>query len=114
MQTVVELPKFVDQAEKLFSVDEHRDLITFLATYPESGDEIPGTGGIRKVRYAAKGKGKRSGARVIYYWYNATIPIYALLVYGKNEKTDLSADEAKIVAAFAKVIKDKARDRAKT
>lgn len=114
MQTVVELPKFVVQAEKLFSADEHRDLITFLAMYPESGDEIPGTGGVRKLRFAAKSKGKRSGARVIYYWYNASIPIYALLVYGKNEKTDLTPDEAKVVAAFAKAIKDRARDIART
>jgi mRNA-degrading endonuclease RelE of RelBE toxin-antitoxin system len=87
----VELPKFIEQAGKLFSAEEHVDLISYLATNPGSGEEIPGTGGVRKLRYGSKGKGKRGGARVIYYWYNETVPIYALLVYGKNEKTDLTA-----------------------
>jgi mRNA-degrading endonuclease RelE of RelBE toxin-antitoxin system len=66
---------------------------------------------VRKLRYGSKGKGKRGGARVIYYWYNETVPIYALLVYGKNEKTDLTAAEAKVVASFARIIKDRAKDR---
>ena len=57
------------------------------------------------MRFAPKGKGKRGEARVIYYWYSDEAPIYALLAYGKNEKTDLKPDEAKTVAAFAKAIK---------
>lgn len=105
MQTVAETSLFVKQAAALFTDDERKDLIDFLATNPQAGDEIPGAGGVRKLRFGAKGKGKRGGARVIYYWYSDDAPIYALLVYGKNEKTDLKPEEAKVVAAFAKAIK---------
>jgi hypothetical protein len=80
-------------------------LIAFLASHPEAGDEIVGTGGVRKVRYGAKGKGKSGGVRVIYYFYDQDMPIYALLVYGKNERADLTAEQRKAVAAFAAAIK---------
>ena len=112
MQTVAETSLFVKQAAALFSEEERKDLIDFLATSPHVGDEIPGAGGVRKLRFSAKGKGKRGGARVIYYWYSDNAPIYALLVYGKNEKTDLKPDEAKAVAAFAKAIKAAYRSKA--
>jgi mRNA-degrading endonuclease RelE of RelBE toxin-antitoxin system len=75
-------------------------LIDFLATHPQAGDEIPGVGGVRKLRFGAMGKGKRGGARVIYDWYSDDAPIYALLVYGKNEKTDLKPEEAKAIKAM--------------
>ena len=55
MQTVAETPIFIRRAESLLSEEEHFDLITYLATYPTVGDEIVGTGGVRKVRYGAMG-----------------------------------------------------------
>jgi hypothetical protein len=61
MQTIVETPIFVRQAEKLLAESEHADLMVYLASNPLAGDEIVGTGGVRKVRFAARGKGK-SGA----------------------------------------------------
>lgn len=105
MQTVVETPIFIRRAEKLLTEDEHDDLITYLATHPLAGDEIVGTGGVRKVRFAAKGKGKSGGVRVIYYFYDQDIPIYALLIYGKNERADLTAEQRKSVTSFAAAIK---------
>ena len=57
MQTVVELPIFTRQAEKLFSAEDKEAVIDFLAFNPEAGDLIPGTGGVRKVRVPVKGKG---------------------------------------------------------
>ena len=105
MQTVVETPVFIRRVEKLLSEGEHAGLITFLASDPEAGDEIVGTGGVRKVRYGAKGKGKSGGVRVIYYFYDQDMPVYALLVYGKNERADLTAKQRKAVAAFAAAIK---------
>lgn len=63
------------------------------------------------MRFGAKGKGKRGGARIIYYWYSDDAPIYALLAYGKNEKVDLKPEEAKAVAAFAKAIKAAIRSK---
>ena len=111
LQTVAELPTFTSQAAAIFSPAEKEDVISFLAANPLAGDEIPGTGGVRKVRVPAKGKGKRSGARVIYYWYSEDAPLYALLVYAKNKKTDLTPDEAKAVSALAKAIKNRFRKR---
>ena len=61
MQTVAETPTFFRQADKLFSEDEKRELIHFLAQNPLAGDEIPGTGGVRKLRFAALGRGQRGG-----------------------------------------------------
>ncbi|PTU31794.1 type II toxin-antitoxin system RelE/ParE family toxin [Stenotrophobium rhamnosiphilum] len=105
MQTIVETSIFIRRAEKLLSADEHAELITYLATHPDAGDEIVGTGGVRKVRFAAMGKGKSGGVRVIYYFYDQAMPIYALLIYGKNERADLTADQRKAVASFAAAIK---------
>ncbi len=105
MQTVAETPTFTRQAEKLFDEDEKRELINFLAENPLAGDEIPGTGGVRKVRFAASGRGKRGGARIIYYYLDETIPLYALLAYAKNDKADMTPDEKRIVSALAAAIK---------
>jgi mRNA-degrading endonuclease RelE of RelBE toxin-antitoxin system len=69
MQTVAETPIFIRRAQSLLSEEEHFDLITYLATHPTVGDEIVGTGGVRKVRYGAMGRGKSGGVRVIYYFY---------------------------------------------
>jgi hypothetical protein len=104
-QTVAETSVFIRRAEKLLTKDEYADLITCLATFPGAGDEIVGTGGVRKVRFGAKGRGKSGGVRVIYYFHDEETPIYALLVYGKNERADLTARQRRSVAAFAAAIK---------
>jgi hypothetical protein len=67
-----------------------------------AGDEIPGTGGVRKIRFAASGRGKRGGARIIYY---ETIPLYALLAYAKSDQVDMTPDEKRTVSALAAAIK---------
>lgn len=105
MQTVVETPVFIRRAEKLLSEGEHAELISYLANHPGAGDEIVGTGGVRKLRFAGRGKGKSGGVRVIYYFYDQDIPIYALLIYGKNERADLTAEQRRTVTAFAAAIK---------
>lgn len=68
---------------------------------------------MRKVRYGARGKGKSGGVRVIYYYYSDDAPLYALLIYGKNEKADLSAADRKTVAALAAEIKKAAKGKGK-
>ena len=105
MQTVAETPTFSRQADKLFSEDEKRDLIDRLAQNPLAGDEIPGTGGVRKLRFAALGRGRRGGARVIYYYLDETMPVYALLAYAKTAKTDMAPDERRTVAKIAAALK---------
>ena len=111
MQTVAETSLFSRQAERLFDADEKAAVIAFLASNPYAGDEIPGTAGVRKVRVAAHGRGKRGGARVIYYVFDESAPIYALLVYGKGEKANLTADEKAAVRAMAVAIKSAHRSK---
>ena len=111
MQTVAETATFTRQAEKLFSEEEKQEVIAFLAGNPVAGDLIPDTGGVRKVRFAASGKGKRGGARVIYYYLDENIPLYALLVYPKNAKSDMTPDEKRIVSALVEALKAARRTR---
>ena len=111
--TVVETQVFARRAEKLLSLEERQELIAFLAANADSGDEMPGTGGVRKLRFAAQGKGKSGGVRVIYYFFDADNPLYALLVYGKGEQADLTPDQTKAVAGLATAIKAAAKARRK-
>ena len=105
VQTIAETPTFTKQAEALFDEVEKQGLITYLAEHPLEGDVIPSTGGVRKLRYAASGRGKRGGARVIYYYLDSDMPLYALLVYPKNVKTDLTPTDKKAVAALVDKLK---------
>jgi hypothetical protein len=105
MQTVAETPTFTKQAEALFDEEEKQELITFLSQNPLAGDVIVGTGGVRKLRFAASGRGKRGGARVIYYYLDEAMPLYALLVYPKNAKTDLTQDDKRAVTALVAALK---------
>lgn len=105
MQTVVETPMFTRQADKLFDEEQKRQLINLLAEDPRAGVLIPGTGGVRKLRYAATGHGKRGGARVIYYFLDEDTPVYALLVYPKAAKTDLTSEDKRAVRALAAELK---------
>ena len=105
MQTVAETPTFTQQAVKLFDEEEKQELITFLAENPLAGDVIPGTGGVRKLRFAATGKGKRGGARVIYYYLDGSLPLYALLAFPKNAKSDMTPDEKRAVTALVTALK---------
>lgn len=105
MQTVAETPIFTRQTDKLFDEVEKRALIDFLAENPLAGDEIPGTGGVRKVRFAASGRGKRGGARIIYCYLDETMPLYALLAYAKSARGDMTPDETRTVAALAAALK---------
>ncbi len=91
--TVIETPGYLDDIEGVLNEGEAAQLVDYLANNPESGDLIPNTGGVRKLRWGAKGKGKRGGARVIYYYYNDDIPLFTLAAYAKNEKINLSARE---------------------
>jgi hypothetical protein len=75
--------------------DEYAEMQAHLVRHPDSGSIIKGSGGIRKLRWAGSGRGKRGGLRVIYYWWVAKDRISLLLVYPKNEQDDLTADQLK-------------------
>ena len=70
MHTVVELPEYLRRAEGLLSERVRADIVDYLASHPKAGVVIQGTGGIRKVRWAREGMGKRAGVRVIYYYHD--------------------------------------------
>ena len=105
MQTVAETPTFSRQADKLFDEQERLELIETLAEGPLAGVEIPGTGGVRKLRLAASGRRKRGGARVIYYYVDQHMPVYALLAYAKAAKTDMTPGERREIARLAAALK---------
>jgi hypothetical protein len=103
--TVAETHMFRRQAEKIWDEAELSALVDHLALNPEDGDVIPGTSGVRKLRWGKAGIGKRGGVRVIYFYYRPDCPLYLLLAYAKAQASDLSGDEKKAVAAFAATIK---------
>jgi mRNA-degrading endonuclease RelE of RelBE toxin-antitoxin system len=111
MLTIIETSAFVRRAENLLSAEEHEELLFSLALHPLAGDEIPGTGGVRKVRFAARGKGKSGGVRVIYYFYDEENPLYALFIYGKNEQANPTPAQKKAFTDFAVRIKAAAKNR---
>ena len=89
----IETTVFTKQAAELLGDDEYALLQSYLAENPTAGDVIQGTGGLRKLRWAAMGKGKRGGVRVIYFHVLAASQIRLLLVYRKGIKDDLRAAE---------------------
>lgn len=91
--TVVETSGFVRDAAIAMTDGERALLVSFIAANPDQGDIMPGTGGARKLRWKAAGRGKRGGVRVIYYFYNESIPVFLLNVFAKNTKVDLTKDE---------------------
>ena len=102
MHTVVETPAYLSDAERLFTAEERQAIVDRIAAGPECGVLIPGTGGIRKVRFGFGGRGKRGGARIIYSLQGDEVPIFLLAVFAKNEKADLTPKERAGLAASIK------------
>ena len=100
MITIVELHSFIDDADRIFSDRQREELSDFIAANPHFGDIIPGTGGVRKIRWAAGGKGKRGGARVIYYFRDLNMPVFLLAVYAKGEKLNLTMAEREAMSVL--------------
>ncbi len=105
MHSVVETPIFSRRADALLTRDERAELIATLAFNPRAGDVIPGTGGVRKLRFGAGGRGKRGGFRVVYYVLNEKLPLVAIILYGKNEQADLTPDEKRGAEAIVAAMK---------
>jgi hypothetical protein len=103
--TVLQLPKFKAEATALIGTDGIESMAVYLIRHPDAGDVIPGAGGVRKLRWAAKGKGKRGGARIIYLYVVIADRIYLLRCYTKNVKSDLTTDEKKELRQIAAYLK---------
>ena len=96
----IETPIFTRLVTELLTDDEYRLFQLALAEHPEHGDLLQGSHGLRKIRAAAKGRGKRGGARVIYYWMAERGQIYLLVIYSKNRKDDLTVGEIAVLGAL--------------
>jgi hypothetical protein len=86
---------------------ERAELVDYLAYNPTAGDVIPGSGGVRKMRWGLEGRGKRGGARVIFFFHDMDMPLYLLTAYAKNERANLDQSEIntmrKIVPALVEM-----------
>ncbi|MEX1828415.1 type II toxin-antitoxin system RelE/ParE family toxin [Luteibacter sp. CQ10] len=91
----IETPLFTRQITELLDDESYAEFQRVLAENPEAGDLIRNTGGLRKIRVAAKGRGKRGGARVIYYYFVSASHIALLMVYPKSEMDDLTEEQKK-------------------
>ncbi len=99
MLEFLETPVFTRQILDLLSDSEYSALQGALVVDPEAGDLLPGTGGVRKIRWleAKRGKGKRGAVRIIYYWYEPRSTVYMLLAYSKGNRDNLNAVEKRIL-----------------
>lgn len=89
----VESEAFTEDVRTLLDDDEYSAFQQFLADHPDAGDLIRGTGGLRKIRWATRGRGKRAGVRVIYFHRASAEEIRLLLIYRKGVKDDLTPRE---------------------
>lgn len=94
MHVVVETPTYLRDARiSGLSDDERAAIVWYLAAHPDAGDEILGTGGVRKIRFAGRGKGKSGGYRVITFYSGRDVPVFLLNVFAKGDRVDLSQGE---------------------
>ena len=91
----IETPIFTRWLESLLAEEEYRELQNALIKQPEAGATIRGSGGLQKLRWAAKGRGKSGGVRVIYYWFASTEKFLMLFIYPKNEQDNLTPEQIK-------------------
>lgn len=92
---IIETPIFTKIVESLLTEEEYRLLQSQLVSFPEFGKLIPGSGGLRKIRWGTETGGKRGGVRVIYYWYMTQETILMLYAYPKGKQDDLTSQQLK-------------------
>lgn len=98
----IETPVFTAALRRLLSDEQYRSLQLALVLRPAQGAIIPGSGGLRKIRWSADGRGKRGGVRVIYYWVIDEDVCYMLYVYAKNEQGDLTPTQVRTLARLVR------------
>lgn len=99
---IIETSVFTRRLKILLSDEEYRLLQNEIILNPEKGKIIRSSGGLRKLRWSASGKGKSGGVRIIYYWVKPKEIILMLLIYSKNERDDLSSEQLKILKSLVK------------
>jgi hypothetical protein len=101
---VIETPEFVARTRKLMSDEDREELIGYLSRNPMAGVVVPGAGGVRKLRWALEGRGKSGGARIIYYFHNMDVPLFALTAFAKNDRSNLTQQERNDFRRLVKVL----------
>lgn len=109
--TVVETSEFLNATRKLITDEDRTALVDHVAHNPLAGVVIPGTGGIRKLRWGLEGRGKRGGARVIYFFHDSEMPLFLLTAYAKNEHDDLNRADYAAFQQLTRMLVDSYRIR---
>ena len=99
----IEAPFFTKALDRYLNDDEYSELQAHLNKYPDSGKVVPGSGGVRKLRWNAEGRGKRGGLRIIYYLRLARGQIWMLTLYGKSARENIPAH---VLKALKETIED--------
>ena len=102
--TVIETPEFITASTRLMDESARTLLIDYLALNPSAGDLIPGTGGVRKLRWGRGGRGKSGGVRVIYYYHSEVMPLYLVALFAKSEQANLSKADRNELAKLVDVL----------
>src|SRR5437870_930109 len=98
----IETPVFTRAIVDFLDEEAYRSLQLALLQRPEHGTMIPRSGGLRKMRWSLKGRGKRSGLRIIYFWDEASETFYLLYAYPKSEQEDLTAVQLRMLSRFVR------------
>ncbi len=107
MQTVIETESYLRAAKDAgMAAEEMVAAVDLVASDPEAGDVMQGTGGVRKARLAGRGKGKSGGYRIVHYYGGADIPVFLLTVFGKGEKANLSQGERNALRQLTATLKE--------
>ena len=117
LHTVVETPEFQRRAGGRLVRREIDRFIDYIAANPDAGEVMTGTGGARKVRWAAQGRGKSGGVRIITFYSGPPVPVFLLTVFGKSEKSNISPAERNelrnilkdLVSKYLESVKERAR-----
>lgn len=102
----IETSYFTRHVYEILTDDEYTNFQDYLADHPDAGDVIPDTGGMRKIRIASGGKGKRGGSRVIYYWQDTNFMIFLMAIYAKNRQIDLTVDQKRVLRTLLEEMKN--------
>jgi hypothetical protein len=114
MFTIVETPSFLADAKGAGLSDvEQVEIVDFIAANPMAGDEIAGSGGARKVRFAGRGKGKSGGYRIVTFYSGEAMPVFLLNVFAKGDRANISKAETNALRVILSALTDTYRARGK-
>lgn len=107
MQSVIETESYLRAAKDAgMAEDEKAAAVDLVASNPDAGDVMQGTGGVRKARLAGRGKGKSGGYRIVWYFGGGDIPVFLLTVFGKGEKANLTQGERNALRSLTATLRE--------